>query len=100
MTIKELKADLKEATLETAKEWLDTNEKSIFFFDFVTGEIDIWEDDNWENLRDIFEAAMEKLLEDHLLKERDELLSLAGVNRKTANAVIEKLHGVKLPPKK
>tara|TARA_B100000530_G_scaffold301553_1_gene222915 strand:- start:507 stop:719 length:213 start_codon:yes stop_codon:yes gene_type:complete len=62
MTIKELKNDLKEATLETAKEWRDTNEKSIFFFDFVTGDIDVWEDDNWENLRDIFEAAMEKLL--------------------------------------
>ena len=63
MSIKELKEALKTATIETAKAWRADSEKTIFFIDSVSleGRVSAW-DDNFEQLREIFEDKMENLL--------------------------------------
>lgn len=66
MTIKQLKNNLENVTLQTAEQWQADPEKTMFFIDvarmFVDAEHISAHDANFETLRDIFEAHMEKLL--------------------------------------
>ncbi len=66
MTIKQLKNNLENVTRQTAKQWQDDPEKTMFFIDVArmfdeADDISTW-DSNFETLRRIFEAHMEKLL--------------------------------------
>jgi len=64
MTLKQLKIDLKNATLETARAWERDNEKTLFFFDFCSEYVSAW-DSNMCTLREYFEDAMVELLKDN-----------------------------------
>ena len=64
MPIKELKEQLKTATLETAQAWEADSEKTLFLYSWAEERgfwISAW-DNNMERLRDIFEDHMYKLL--------------------------------------